>query len=267
MVEQKQYFAADREFEDELSRLRLIEGKGDPFTTRLLTRLGVSTGWRCLEIGAGAGSIASWLADRVGPDGHVVATDIDPRFLRDLTAANVEVRRHDITQDDLEAEAFDLVHCRSLLVHIADPEAALRRMVAALRPGGWVLVDEPDFGTMAAVDDSHPLAEAFNKTLPVRVRFLADAGIMDGYLGKSLPSLMTSIGLVEVGNEGTVTVARGSDPASQNWMKVWARLDDFLLAEGALDQRDVADTRRALQDPSFWYRNSLVLGAWGQRPG
>src|SRR5436309_6670469 len=116
MVEQKQYFAADREFEDELGRLRLIEGKGDPFTTRLLTRLGVSRGWRCLEIGAGAGSIASWLADQVGPDGHVVATDIDPRFLRDLKAANVEVRRHDITREDVEADAFDLVHCRSLLV-------------------------------------------------------------------------------------------------------------------------------------------------------
>jgi len=266
VVEQKQYFAADREFEDELNRLRLIEGKGDPFTTRLLTRLEVGPGWRCLEVGAGAGSIAAWLADRVGADGHVVATDSDPRFLSDLDAANVEVRRHDIARDDLEADSFDLAHCRSLLVHIADPEAALRRMVAALRPGGWVLVDEPDFGTMAAVDDRHPLSGAFNKTIPTRVQFLADAGIMDGYLGKSLPSLMTDIGLVEVANEGAVTVARGDDPASQNWLSVWERLDGFLLAEGALDEKDVADTQRALRDPTFWYRNSMVLGVWGQRP-
>lgn len=265
MVEQRQYFAADREYDEELSRLRLIEGKGDPFTTRLLTKVGVSQGWRCLEVGAGAGSIAAWLADRVGPDGQVVATDIDPRFLREVPK-NVEVRRHDVTKDDLEEGAFDLAHCRSLLVHIADPEAVLRRMMAALRPGGWLLVDEPDFGTMAAVDGGHPLADAFNRTLPVRVSFLADAGIMNGYLGRSLPSLMTDIGLVEVANEGAVTVARGGDPASQNWLSVWGRLDDFLLAEGALDERDVADTQRALRDPTFWYRNSMVLGVWGQRP-
>ena len=266
MVKEQHYFAADREFEVELSRLRLIEGKGDPVTTRHLATLGVASGWRCLEVGAGGGSIACWLGERVGPDGHVVATDVDPRFLRDLTLANVEVRRHDISKDDLEVGAFDLVHCRSLLVHIGDPEAALRRMMAALCPGGRLLAEEPDFGTMAAVDDSHPLAQVFNKALAVRFRFVADAGIMDGFLGKSLPSMMAGIGLVEIGNEGTVTIARGGDPASHNWLSVWERLDGLLLAEGALDESEVADTRRALLDPTFWYRNSLVLAAWGRRP-
>jgi len=77
---------------------------------------------------------------------------------------------------------------------------------------------------------------------------------------------MAGIGLVEIGNEGTVTIARGGDPASHNWLSVWERLDGLLLAEGALDEREVADTRRALVDPTFWYRNSLVLAAWGRRP-
>jgi 2-polyprenyl-3-methyl-5-hydroxy-6-metoxy-1,4-benzoquinol methylase len=98
--------------------------------------LGLTSGWQCLELGAGAGSIACWLAARVGPSGQVVATDIDPRFLQDLKLPNLEVRRHDIRTDALEREAYDLVHCRNLLVHLPDPEQMARRMVAALRPGG-----------------------------------------------------------------------------------------------------------------------------------
>src|SRR5262249_31780484 len=68
--------------------------------------------------------------------GHVVATDIDPRFLARPELAGVEVRRHDILRDLLETRHYDLIHCRALLMHLREPERALARMVAALRPGG-----------------------------------------------------------------------------------------------------------------------------------
>jgi SAM-dependent methyltransferase len=74
----------------------------------------------------------------------VLAADIDTRFLEDLSEANIEVRRFNITQDDPEADTYDLVHCRWLLMHLDDPAAALQRMVRALRPGGWLLVEEVD---------------------------------------------------------------------------------------------------------------------------
>jgi tRNA A58 N-methylase Trm61 len=109
MTETTRYFAAGWDFDEERARLRLIEEIYDPATTRRLASLGLTSGWRCLELGAGAGSIASWLAARVGPSGQVVATDIDPRFLQDIKLPNLEVRRHDIRTDALEREAYDLL--------------------------------------------------------------------------------------------------------------------------------------------------------------
>ena len=139
------YVAADIGADTESQRLQLLEVCRDPGTIRRLDQLGVSRGWRCLEIGAGHGSIARWLADRVAPTGSVIAADIDPRFLTNMPAG-VDVRRVDIRHDDLEAETYDLVHCRALLMHLPDPTAALARMVAALRPGGLLLVEEGDYG-------------------------------------------------------------------------------------------------------------------------
>jgi ubiquinone/menaquinone biosynthesis C-methylase UbiE len=260
-------FAADAEFQEELGRLRLIESLADPATTRHLAALGVSTGWRCLEVGAGAGSIARWLSERVGPSGRVLATDIDPRFLGGLTLSNVEVRAHDVTKDELGADVFDLVHCRTLLCHVGGPDAVLRSMKAALVRGGCILAEEPDFGVIEAVDKAHPLAEGFDSASPKRFRFLQEAGIMDSYFGRSLPSLMEQVGLSEVDNDGSTQIARGGDVPSRNWLYVCDRLDGYLHTQGVLSEKEVADSRSALEDPSFRYHNGIVFSVWGKRPG
>ena len=85
-VEGGRYFAADAEADDELARLKLLEALCDPWTFRHLDGVGVRQGWRCLEVGAGAGSVVRWLSERVGPTGKVVAADLDPRFLGDISA-------------------------------------------------------------------------------------------------------------------------------------------------------------------------------------
>src|SRR6266568_3729751 len=107
----------------ERHRLSLLESVDDPWTIRHLTELGLSAGWRCLEIGGGGGSVARWMAEQVGFDGYVLATDIDIRFLEESEAKNLVVRRHDIATDDLD-EQFDLVHCRHVLMHVSDRDAA-----------------------------------------------------------------------------------------------------------------------------------------------
>ncbi len=94
----------------------------DPGTIRHLNNSGVSRGWRCLEVGGGGGSVASWLADRVGHTGYVLATDIDPRFLETLKHPNIEVLRHNIVTDPLPEAGFDLVHTRLVLLHIPQRE-------------------------------------------------------------------------------------------------------------------------------------------------
>jgi SAM-dependent methyltransferase len=101
----------------------------DEVSIHHLSKLGVRTGWHCLEVGAGSGSIAKWLADRVGPGGHVLATDIDPSFLRCMKSPNVEVRQHNIAVDALPEATFDLVHSRLVLHHVPQRDEALQRMI------------------------------------------------------------------------------------------------------------------------------------------
>ena len=76
----------------ELERLRCIQAIFDPASRRLLDACGVAPGARCLEIGAGAGSIALWLAERAGNQGEVIAVDLDAAFLRPLLANASGVR-------------------------------------------------------------------------------------------------------------------------------------------------------------------------------
>jgi len=150
------YVHAASAFDDELGRLRLLEDRYDARTFGRLSALGPLAGTVCLEVGAGAGSVACWLAAQAGPAGRVVATDADPRFLVGAPTTGIEVRRHDILAGQLEPRRYDLVHCRALLCHLADPLRALRTMAAAVRPGGWLLVEDADYVSLVAADPAHP---------------------------------------------------------------------------------------------------------------
>ena len=114
-------------------------------------------------MGAGAGSVARWLAAQVGPAGQVVATDTNPRFLAAAEKAGVEVRRHNILAGPLEPGRYDLAHCRALLLHLADPRQAVRNMAAALRPGGWLLIEDADYVSLVAANPAHPRAARFDR--------------------------------------------------------------------------------------------------------
>jgi SAM-dependent methyltransferase len=139
----------DQAWDQERTRLTALEQALDPGTIRHLEAFGVGPGWRCWEVGAGAGSIAAWLCQRVGDEGHVLATDLEMTFLERLSHPNLALLRHDIVADDLpEGGPFDLVHARWLLEWIPDRRKALARMVSALKPGGWLLVEASDFVTL-----------------------------------------------------------------------------------------------------------------------
>ena len=158
-----QYVLSQTADASERERLSLLEQTADPLSQRRLAALGIQPGWRCLEVGAGHGSVARWLAEQVDPQGKVVATDINPRFLTEIELPNVEVRQHDIRTEPLEPGMYDLAHCRSVLVHMLEPQLVVRRIVVALRSGGRLLVEEGDASSVRAVEANHPLAESFNR--------------------------------------------------------------------------------------------------------
>lgn len=98
------------------------------------------------RIGGGRGSITRWLSQTVGPTGRVTATDLQLGFLDAIEASNVEVVRHDLRTDTFPEGSFDLIHTRAVLMHPPDDSDRLPRMASWLAPGGWLLLEELDFG-------------------------------------------------------------------------------------------------------------------------
>src|SRR3954453_14300695 len=173
-------------------RLEGVAEAMDPATTRFLDALGVAAGWRCIEIGAGIGSIAVWLADRVGTTGQVVATDIETRWGETLSRSDIEIRRHDIAEESLETLSFDLVHARGVLSHLPRWREAIGHMVQALRPGGWLCVEETDWLTSGVSDPPTPAIERFWAAVGELMR----SGGGDPYTGRKLGSAFNDARLV-----------------------------------------------------------------------
>ena len=247
-------------------RLDLLEQIYDPVSRR---RRGlVQPGWRCLEVGGGRGSMAAWLAEKVGPAGHVVATDIDLGYLRQLDLPNLEVVEHNILEDPLEPlgpGSFDLVCSRLMLFHLVDTqELAIRQMARCLRPGGWLVDEDADWGTAAPVDPSHPLYAGYHDAWRD-----GDWWTVRGYdkvFGRKLPALFERCGLEDIRHEAATEVVRGGSP----WARWWAVTLEVINELGGggpveSDQRELDVITRALADPTVWVLRELLHACWGRR--
>lgn len=168
--------------------------------------------------------------------------------------------------DEIESGSYDLVHGRAIVMHMDDPVAVLRRLASALRPGGWLVVEDPDYGTVEAVDAEHPLAAAFDACYRARIEFLSGAGIMDLRYGRVLPLHMEALGLDELSNDEVARVVRGTTPLSRFWIETRKLTDDAMIANGLITEAAVTDSRRALEDPAFLYRSALLCSVWGRKP-
>ncbi len=240
-------------------RMDVLERLFDPTTRRVLDGVGLAAGWRCLEIGGGGGSVARWMAERVGPAGHVLCTDLDTRIIEQGRASappNLEVVRHDIAHDPLPTAAFDLVHARLVFLHVVERERALERVVQALKPGGWLVIE--DFDTASVTPDTRinrfetplPTSEAVRKYLTRN---------QDGFFGRRLYGRFRELGLTQVNAEGRSVMFNSSNGGADLMRVNFEQIGRDVIAAGLITQQqidaDLAMIQRdefAMPSPTMW---------------
>jgi len=262
-----QTYAFDNALAVQRERLDTLEELFDPGTIRQLEARGVAPGWRCLEVGAGGGSVAAWLGDRVAPDGSVLATDLDTKWVAELSHPNLEVRVHDVLEDDLPEGEFDLVHVRLLLAWLRDPRVGLERLIAALKPGGLLLAEEIDF--VSSVPD--PRMDAAPRALFERVAnahntVLAEQHSFDPFYGRRVAGDLEDAGLTDTGSDGRAAMWRGGGPGGRIWRLSIDQLRDPIITSGLMSATEIDAALALCDDPRLTTMSPVMMAAWGRRP-
>lgn len=247
------------------TRMEILARMFDGPTQRALERVGVSSGWHCLEVGGGGGSVARWLAARVGATGRVLCTDINTRIIESHPAGipNLEVKVHDIAGDPLPARSFDLVHARLVLIHVIERERALVRMVEALKPGGWLVIEDFDSASMrpdAAINRFEtplPTSEAVRAYLTRN---------QDGYFGRRLHGRFRELGLKDVYAEGRMLMFDrhngGNDLMRVNFEQIGA---DVIRA-GLLTRQQLEADLALIDTDEFAMPSPVMWTVAGRKP-
>ena len=246
------------------TRFAALSARYDRGTVRHLEGLGVDSGWHCLEIGGGNGTVAKWLADRVGSTGHVLTTDLDTRFLEPLKGPNLEVCRHDIGIDHLPEAAFDLIHTRLVLMHVPERDAALAQMITSLKPGGWLLMEEYDSCSMLPDPAANP-AETILETHLAMLRLLEDRGVNRRY-GRLLSGLLRARGLSNVGAEAQLFLWQGGSVGIALMRANLEQLKETMIHQNYITRQEFDRDLAQLDDPDLLMPSSILWSVWGRRP-
>lgn len=246
----------DQGFSEERARLAGIESLWDPGSQALLDELGLDAGWRCLEVGAGGGSMVEWMAGR---GATVVAIDIDTRFVEPLAGDAIEVRRVDVRTDELPGSEFDLVHARLLLEHLTERRRILDRLAAALRPGGWLVIEDYDWSVFG-FEDADPRFEQVTEAV---ITFMQQAGFEPRY-GRRVVADMATAGLTDVRGEGRARVIDSRSPGFDFFRLSFDSLRDAVVAAGLLSHED-ADAAAARFAEDRRVLTPLMMAGIGRR--
>ncbi len=222
------------------ARLGTLQSLHDASTIRQFERLGVAPGWRCAELGAGAGSVARWMADAVGDRGSVTAIDRDTTLLRDLAARpNVTVVEGDLMTMSFGSSCFDLVHSRSVLMHVEDPDTVVEHLVPALAPGAVVLFEEADGAPAQRAASDGDLPAPFREVMvPLAAQWT---------WARTLADRLVAVGFTDVHDDVREDLLTGATPAAAFWSQTLATIRPIVT-----DATRMASVgRRAVDDSSY----------------
>ena len=245
-----------------LQRRRAYAGVFDAASRRVLAATGLAAGMRCLEVdaGEGDGELAAWLSERVAAGGSVVVpaapggTSGSAGGAR-LTAAMAAPQR----------ESFDLIHARAALIHTPRFNEALAALLAMLRPGGWLVLEEPDFSAARAFTGSFDQRHAFTGVNRAR-EALCRAARTDFGFGARLPGLLQAAGLHELALENDAPMVHGGTPhAALLAAEVVSRADDY-RGTGLVQAQELDHYLSFAADPACWAIPHATIRAAGRKP-
>ena len=228
------------------ARLDLMSRLLDPMHRRQIEALGVvRPGARTIEVGCGNGSISAWLAEKVNPGGTAVAVDLDLSLVK-VRMPNLELRKADIVAAPVERGSFDLVTARAVLHHVADAKTAIANMVASLKPGGAILLIEPDFlpASIAEPSEAHAFWEGWLEWSRAR-------GI-DYYIGRTLAPQLASLGLENVAGMAETAVYNGCSLWANYWIETITELRSDLISSGKVDAALIDKFLGYCSDSNWW---------------
>jgi ubiquinone/menaquinone biosynthesis C-methylase UbiE len=256
-------YALDPAWHAERDRLDSLTSLYDERTLRLCDQLGLAPGWDCLDAGAGTGSLAVALAERVGPAGTVTALDSDIRFLAPLQSERLVVVESDLAEGNLPADRFDLVHARLVLEHLPRRDEVLASLARAVRPGGWLLIEDFDWSTAMVVDPPNELHERVARACLT----LFSAHAYEPWYGRRLPRRLEDAGLVELGTHAeSVQVRADRERGLPQWELLVDQLAPGMLAHGLVSEDDLERFHALWHDGTTVCFAPLMVSAWGRRP-
>ena len=232
----------------------------DPMHRRYIEDLGAATaGAQTLEVGCGNGSMSAWLASRVAPGGRAMAVDLD-LSLADADTPGLAYRQGDILAGPVEPGGFDLVTARAVLHHVGDAATAVANLVASARPGGTILLIEPDFLPVSIAEPA-PVHAFWQGWLA-----WSRAQGIDYFIGRRLPAMLSGLGVRDIGATAQTEVYNGGSAWAEYWRETIIELRPRLLGSGQLDSRSIDSFLAQCTDPAWWTQTIAFTATHGRKP-
>jgi len=246
---------------DEDRRLTLMSQMLDPYTCFRLSQLGIQKNWKCLEVAAGNGSLSHWLASQLGKGGHIRCTDIDTGFMQWIDLPNVSVEQLDVTKDEIGEESYDLVLGRAFLHHLPSRHAVIDRLAGAVKPGGAILLQEPDFHPTASTDN------AAIRTLWSSYLAWARTKRIDYFVGRKIPWHMQDIGFEKITVGGETVTFNGTSLGAEYYRLSMELLGPQMAESGFGNKRELEDFYAMMANPRCWAMLICFTATSARKPG
>lgn len=243
---------------------RLLADAFDPGTLRWLSPR-VRLGNQCLLLGAGAQAVGGALERAVGADGRVVYLETHPRSWCQVSSDSPQVPAsviHDLTS---ASGPFDLVHVRFVLVHAQNMNEMLSAVNAAVRPGGLLVVEEPDFGSARALTGPDKLRQSFNNVHSAIELVFATLGF-DHAVGSHIPALLQQHAFVDVAIENDAAIVPGQSPLAEVMAMSATQLATAFVGTSFASLHDIERYRAFATDPACWATYVAIVRGVGRRP-